>query len=155
MNFEEVHHILIPCDLYHWITIHLYYFIINCHMYCWFKPEHRDYILSKSRFISTQILFVFLSIIVSSDWLTVSSQRQVLKLCPQFSAASPLIWESWTWVTTTCRTQEWSSFLLDWKVHTLPWKLSGQDSPTCSTNHHLNCDLYEDINTWVYSLLKL
>ena len=68
-----------------------------------------------------------------SDWVAVICQREAVKLCPQFSAPSPLVWESWTWVTTTCRIQEWSICLLDWRVHTVNWRLSGQDlKDTCT-----------------------
>ena len=59
--------------------------------------------------------------------MAVICQREAVKLFPQFSAPSPLVWESWTWVTTTCRIQEWSSCLLDWRVHTVNWRLSGQN----------------------------
>ena len=59
-------------------------------------------------------------------WVAVICQREVVKLCPQFSAPSPLVWESWTWVTTNSRIQEGSWSLLDWRVHTAHWRLSGQ-----------------------------
>lgn len=61
-----------------------------------------------------------------SVWVLVICRREAVKLCPQSSAPIPLVWESWTWVTTTCRTQEWSCWLLEWRVHTVNWRLSGQ-----------------------------
>lgn len=70
-------------------------------------------------------LFVFITN-SSSGWVFVTSLRKVVKLCPHFWAPSPPVWESWTWATTTCRTQEWSCSLLDWRVHNVAWKLSGQ-----------------------------
>jgi len=59
--------------------------------------------------------------------VAVTSQREAVQLCPQLSAPSPSVWQNWTWVTTTCRIQEWSSCLLDWRVQTVNWKLSGRD----------------------------
>ena len=57
--------------------------------------------------------------------MAVTSQREAVKLCPQFSAPSPLVWERWTWQTTSCMIQECGCCLLDWGVHTVHWKLSG------------------------------
>jgi len=34
-------------------------------------------------------------------------------------------WWSWTWVTMTCVTQEWSCSLLDWRAHTSSWRYWG------------------------------
>ncbi len=67
-------------------------------------------------------------------WVKLGLQRNAVRSCHQFSASSPLIWESWTWVTTTCRIQGWSFSLRDWRVHTVHWKFSGQDS---SFNHSM------------------
>ena len=53
---------------------------------------------------------------------------QDVQLCPQLSAPSPLAWQNWTSATTTCRIQEWSRCLLDWRIQTADWKHSGQDS---------------------------
>lgn len=61
----------------------------------------------------------------SSGWVAVTSQREAVELCLQFSAPSPLVWEIWTWVTTTCRIQEWNYCVMDWTLHTVHWKLSG------------------------------
>ena len=123
----------------------------------------RDYISSKFRLISTQILFVFLFIIISPDWLTVTSQRETVQLCPQFSAPSPLVWEIWTWVTTTCGIQEWSSFLLDWRVQTVHWKRSGQNRAaiiliywTMTININVNYSVYlSDSGTYVIKNIVL
>ena len=52
-----------------------------------------------------------------SGWVAVICQREAVKLCLQFLAPSPLVWESWTWVTTTCRIQEWSCCHQDWRVY--------------------------------------
>ena len=65
-------------------------------------------------------------------WVSVTSQREAVQLCPQFSALSPLVWESWIKVTTTCRIQEWSYCLLDWKVHNGDWRLWGQIPSACT-----------------------
>ena len=83
------------------------------HFYCLTKTQH---------------FTMFLFIIPCSDWMAVTSQREAVKLCPQFSVPSPLVWERWTWVTTTCRIQEWRDFLLNWRIHAVSLKLSGQDS---------------------------
>ena len=59
------------------------------------------------------------------DCQAVWSQRKAVHLWPQLWAPTPLIWESWTWVTITQETQEWSFWLLDWRIQTGDWKLSG------------------------------
>ena len=64
--------------------------------------------------------------IVCKGSMAVICQRDAVKLWPQFSAPTPVIWESWTWVPMICRIQEWSCSLLDWGVHTVHWKFSGQ-----------------------------
>ena len=69
-------------------------------------------------------------------WIAVSCQRDAVKLWPQFSAPTPLVWESWTWVPMICRIQEWSGSLLDWRVHTVDWKLSGQFNSMVKQLHH-------------------
>ena len=58
--------------------------------------------------------------------MAVICQRDAVKIWPQFSAPTLLVWESWTWAPMICRIQEWSCSLLDWGVHTVHWKLSGQ-----------------------------
>lgn len=72
-----------------------------------------------------QLLIGFLTL-ASSDWVVVTSQRKVFKLCPQLLAPSPLDWESWTWATTTCRNQDWTCCLLQQRIHIVHWKRSGQ-----------------------------
>ena len=70
--------------------------------------------------------------IISSAWTAVTSQREAVELCPQSSAPSPLVWDTWTWVTTrTCRTLEWSCCVVDCRVHTVDWRLSGEDPSSC------------------------
>ena len=92
----------------------------------------------------------------SSGWAVVTSQREAVKLCPQFSAPSPPVWESWTWVTTTCRIQEWSCCLLDWRVVIVNWKLSGQDTAACwSVKSWFRFMLVQKFNIWRIFLLLL
>ena len=69
--------------------------------------------------------------------MAVICQRDAVKLWPQFSAPSPLVWESWTWVPMICRIQEWSCSLLDWGVHTVDWRLSGQLDSMCKRHHKI------------------
>ncbi len=52
------------------------------------------------------------------DSLSVISRVSLVKVCLHVSIVK-LIWESWTWVTMTCRIQEWSFYLMDWRVHTV------------------------------------
>ena len=73
---------------------------------------------------------------VCAGWMAVICQRDAVKLWPQFSAPTPLVWESWTWVPMICRIQEWSCSLLDWGVHTVHWKLSGQFYSMVKQLHH-------------------
>ena len=79
-----------------------------------------------SYFINDDFWFIYNKTFIYEGWMAVICQRDAVKLWPQFSALTPLVWESWTWVTMICRIQEWSSSLLDCGVHTVHWKLSGQ-----------------------------
>ena len=72
--------------------------------------------------------------VVSLDWVAGTSQRSAVKLCHQFSAPSRVVWESWTWVTTTCGIEEWCCYLQECRVHIVDWKHSGQGS---STDEHI------------------
>lgn len=63
-----------------------------------------------------------------SDWVAVTCHTEAVKHCPQWWVSSPLVWESWTLVTTTYRVQDWSSCLLQWRAHSVHWEFSGQDS---------------------------
>ena len=65
-------------------------------------------------------------------WTGVTWRRTLVESCLQLSAQT-VTWESWTWVTTTCRIQEWSCSLMYWRVHTVDWRSWGQWSDTHGT----------------------
>lgn len=52
--------------------------------------------------------------------------RNAVLIWPQSLALTDLTWRSSNWVGTTCRTQKWSCFLLDWRVQTVNWRRYGK-----------------------------
>ena len=90
----------------------------------WDLTRYNKNMLNMERNVLTYELYIF------SGWVAVICQREAVKLCPQSSAPSPPVWQSWTWITTTCRIQEWSCSLLDWRVQVVDWRPSGQNSLT-------------------------
>ena len=69
-------------------------------------------------------------------------RRSAVSLWPQPWSPTAPIWESWTWVTTTCRIQEWSCcvILIFCRVHTVDWRLWGQFTDSLL--------LWSDIYNW-------
>ena len=53
-------------------------------------------------------------------------QRSAVLLWPQLWSPTPPIWESCSWVETSCRIQEWSCFVIFCRVHTVDWRFWGQ-----------------------------
>ena len=70
--------------------------------------------------------FLSTSFLLYSDWVPAVCQRSAVLLWPQLWSPTPPIWESWIWVTTSCRIQEWSCCVIFWRVHTVDWRLWGQ-----------------------------
>ena len=66
------------------------------------------------------------SFILYSDWGTAGCQRSAVILWPQLWSPTPPIWESWTWVETTCSIQEWNFSVLNWRVQNVDWRLWSQ-----------------------------
>ena len=64
--------------------------------------------------------------ILYSDCGIAVHQRSAVILWPQLWSQTPPIWESWTWVTTTYRIQEWSCCVIFCRVQTVDWRLWGQ-----------------------------
>ena len=81
------------------------------------------------------------------------SQRKAVLLWPQLWAATPPIWESWTWATIIQETQERSYCLLDWRIHTGDWTLSGMDRQCVIEEEELETfslsELITDLN-WIF-----
>ena len=67
-------------------------------------------------------IFIFLY----SGWGAADCQRSAVLLWLQLWGQTPLIWENWIWVTTTCRTQEWRSCVVFYRVPPVDWRLWGQ-----------------------------
>ena len=86
----------------------------SCFVFWWFLPNscHFSFWL--------YIHFVF------PDFMNVGSQRLTMKLLPQLWSPTPPTWESWTWEEASCRIQEWSSCLPDWRVHNVDSRLFRQ-----------------------------
>ena len=62
-------------------------------------------------------------------WLAADCQRSAVLLWLQLWGQTPLISENWIWVTTTtCRTQQWRSCVVFYRVQPVDWRLWGQTS---------------------------
>ena len=69
-----------------------------------------------------------LSFILYSGWRAAVCQRSAVLLWLQLWGQTPLIWENWIWATTTCRTQQWWSCVVFYRVQPVDWRLWGQTS---------------------------
>ena len=63
-----------------------------------------------------------------------SSQRSAVLLWLQLWGQTPLISENWIWVTTTCRTQQWRSCVVFYRVQPVDWRLWGQFTDFCRSH---------------------
>ena len=62
-------------------------------------------------------------------------QRSAVLLWLQLWGQTPLISENWIWVTTTtCRTQEWRSCVVFYRVQPVDWRLWGQFTDFCRSH---------------------
>ena len=73
-------------------------------------------LLNTEWFQAGTLSFKLASFILYLDWSTAVCQRSAVLLWPQLWNPTPPIWESWTWLTTSCRIQEWSFSVLNWRV---------------------------------------
>ena len=69
---------------------------------------------------------LFTRFIHYSDWRTAICQGSALVLCAQLWSPTRPIWENWIWLETTWRTQEWSFFVVFWRVQPVDWRFWGQ-----------------------------
>ena len=65
------------------------------------------------------------SFILYSDFKTVNLRRSAVLLWAVLWCPTPPIWESWSYVLTSCRIQEWSCFVIFCQVHTVDWRNCG------------------------------
>lgn len=89
---------------------------IHWHLFFLWRFNIRNYLIWQQSFYFVYFL----------GWTSLISQRQAVKLFSQASVLSPLDSESWTWVWTTCMNQGWGFCQLQWTVHSVHWKQSGQ-----------------------------
>ena len=61
-------------------------------------------------------------------------QRSAVLLWLQLWGQTPLISENWIWVTTTCRTQQWRSCVVFYRVQPVDWRLWGQFTDFCRSH---------------------
>lgn len=62
------------------------------------------------------------SLALSPDWTAAGCQSSAAILW----GPTPPVWESWTWVTASCRIQWWCCSLIFFWIHSVNWGLSGQ-----------------------------
>ena len=68
-------------------------------------------------------------------WSGAVCQRSAVLLWLQLWGQTPLISENWIWVTTTtCRTQEWRSCVVFYRVQPVDWRLWGQFTDFCRSH---------------------
>ena len=75
-----------------------------------------------------------LSFILYSGWRAAVCQRSAVLLWLQLWGQTPLISENWIWLTTTCRTQEWRSCVVFYRVQPVDWRLWGQFTDFCRSH---------------------
>ena len=91
--------------------------------------------------LSTEVFFF---LIVYSDCGTPVCQRTAVLLWPLHWSPTPPIWESCCWLTMRCRIQEWSSFVIFWRVQAADWILLSQ------FKERLLCSLFFDIGCYIF-----
>ena len=108
-----------------------------------------------------------LSFILYPGWGAADCQRSAVLLWLQLWGQTPLISENWIWVTTTCRTQEWRSCVVFYRVQPVDWRLWGQFTDFCRSHiyktafiHNLSHLIlikhnYSSYITWIHSLINL
>ena len=79
-------------------------------------------------FLTSTISIKFIIIIICPGWGAAVCQRSAVLLWLQLWGQTPLIWENWIWDTTTCRTQQWRSCVVFYRVQPVDWRLWGQTS---------------------------
>ena len=85
-------------------------------------------------FLTSTISIKFVIIIIYPGWRAAVCQRSAVLLWLQLWGQTPLIWENWIWVTTTCRTQEWRSCVVFYRVQPVDWRLWGQFTDFCRSH---------------------
>ena len=61
-------------------------------------------------------------------------QRSAGLLWLQLWGQTPLIWENWIWMRTSCWTQEWRSCVVFYRVKPVDWRLCGQFTDFCRSH---------------------
>ena len=96
--------------------------------------------------------------------ITADCQRSAVLLWLQLWGQTPLIWENWIWAPTTCRTQEWRSCVVFYRVQPVDWRLWGQFTDWLLWSHIYNTAfihnlliliLHNSYITWIHSLINL
>ena len=75
-----------------------------------------------------------LSFILYPGWISAVCQRSAVLLWLQLWGQTPLISENWIWVETTCRTQQWRSCVVFYRVQPVDWRLWGQFTDFCRSH---------------------
>lgn len=71
----------------------------------------------------------FHSFVLNAGWLNVSCQTSAVQLWTLLWGSTRSTWKSWTWPWTLWRIQEWSSWLVFYRIQTADWRLwSEKDS---------------------------
>ena len=86
-------------------------------------------------FLKSTISIKFIIVIIFPGWRAAVCQRSAVLLWLQLWGQTPLIWENWIWATTTsCRTQQWRSCVVFYRVQPVDWRLWGQFTDFCRSH---------------------
>ena len=85
-------------------------------------------------FLESTISIKFIIVFIYQGWFSAVCQRSAVLLWLQLWGQTPLIWENWIWATTTCRTQQWRSFVVFYRVQPVDWRLWGQFTDFCRSH---------------------
>ena len=116
---------------------------------------------------STLSMTFIIIIIIYSGCGDAVCHRSAVLLWLQLWGQTPLISENWIWVETSCRTQQWRSCVVFYRVQPVDWRLWGQFTDFCRSHiyktafiHNLSHLILIKHNsssyiTWIHSLINL
>ena len=94
-------------------------------------------------FLKSTFSIKFIIVIIYPGWISAVCQRSAVLLWLQLWGQTPLISENWIWEETTCRTQQWRSCVVFYRVQPVDWRLWGQFTDFCRS--HIYNSIYTQL----------